>query len=75
MVAFWQARHGHGAGTYSNAYGLVIHWTSPLILAIVLGVTLLVAFIARLIILWRDKCATATLIKQIVARVASGNDD
>jgi hypothetical protein len=75
MTAFWEIRHGHGAATYANVYGLAIHWTSPLILAIALAATLLLAFVARLIVLWRDKRDTATLISKIAARVASGNDD
>jgi hypothetical protein len=74
LVASWEVLHGNGAATYTNVYGLVIHWTSVLVLVIALVSTLLVAFVARLIIVWRDKRATMALIRQIVARAASGND-
>jgi hypothetical protein len=43
---------------------LATHRSSLLILAIVLVATLLVAFVARLVIIWRDKRKTATLIEE-----------
>jgi hypothetical protein len=50
------------------------HWSLMSILGIVLVATLLVAFIARLVILWRDKRDAVKLIRQIAARVASDDD-
>jgi hypothetical protein len=75
LAAVWEVLHGRGAATYTNVYGLAIHWTSPLILVIALVATLLVAFVARLIILWRDKRDAVNLIRTIVAQVASGDDN
>jgi hypothetical protein len=75
LVAVWEMMHNRGAGTYINVYGLAIHWTSALISVVALAATLLVALIARLVILWRDKRNAKRLITQIAARVVSNNDN
>jgi len=74
LAAVWQISHDRGAGTYTNVYGLAIHWTSPLILVATLVATLLVAFVARMIILRRDRRDAMKIIRTIVARAASDND-
>jgi hypothetical protein len=43
-ISVWKVLHGRGAESYSNVYGLTIHYTSVLILAaaviLILGVAL-----------------------------------
>ena len=74
LTAVWQVWHGHGADAYSNVFGLAIHWTSSLILVFALVATLVVAFIARMIILRRDRRDAMKIIKQIIIRAASDSD-
>jgi hypothetical protein len=38
-VAVWMVLHGRGAESYSNVYGLAIHYTSVLIFVLALGVS------------------------------------
>lgn len=66
--ATFEILHGHGADTYSNVYGLQIHWVSVLTTAIAAGVALLVAVIARLFVMWRDQKEITALLKQRDAR-------
>ena len=56
-IAVWEVAHGRGAATYSNVYGLAIHYTSVLILLFALALAALVAFIARAVYFWRDRDA------------------
>jgi len=48
-AAVWQVLHGRGAAVYTNVYGLVIHYTSLLIMVAALILALGVAYIARLL--------------------------
>jgi len=52
-TSIWKVLHGRGAETYSNVYGLAIHYTSVLILATVVVLILGVAYVARVIHLRR----------------------
>jgi hypothetical protein len=74
LAAVWKVSHGRGADTYTNVFGLAIHWTSTLILVVALVATLLIALIARLIILRRDRRDAMKIIKTIVARAVSDSD-
>ena len=56
-IAVWEVVHGRGAATYSNVYGLAIHYTSVLILFFALVLAALVAFIARAVYFWRERDA------------------
>ena len=56
-IAVWEVAHGRGAATYSNVYGLAIHYTSVLILLFALALAALVAFIARAVYFWRERDA------------------
>ncbi len=49
MLAMREVYRGHGAGTYTNVYGLTIHYTSLLILLGVVVVVMLAALIGRLV--------------------------
>ena len=46
-ISVWKVLHGRGAESYSNVYGLTIHYTSVLILAIAVILILGVAYLAR----------------------------
>ena len=74
LAAVWQVSHGHGADAYSNVFGLAIHWTSALVFVVALVATLLVAFIARMIILRRDRRDAMNIIRKIIVRAASDSD-
>jgi len=74
LAAVWQVSRGHGADAYSNVWGLAIHWMSPLILVVALVVTLLVAFIARMIVLRRERRDAMKIIRKIVIQAASDSD-
>ena len=52
-VAMWKVLHGRGAETYSNVYGLPIHYTSVLIFVLALVLAIGVAYVARLMYFWR----------------------
>ena len=56
-IAVWEVAHGRGAATYSNVYGLAIHYSSVLILLFALALAALVAFIARAVYFWRERDA------------------
>jgi MFS family permease len=53
MLAVREVYRGHGAGTYTNVYGLAIHYTSLLILLGFTVAALLAALIGRLLYFWR----------------------
>jgi hypothetical protein len=60
LIAVWEVLHGRGAATYSNVYGLPIHYTSVLIFASVFALAAAAMYIARLVYFWRsghDKAA------------------
>jgi len=55
ILALREVSGGRGAGTYTNVYGLAIHYTSVLI---TLGLTLavlLAALVGRLLYFWRRR--------------------
>jgi hypothetical protein len=52
-TSIWKVLHGRGGESYSNVYGLAIHYTSVLILATVVVLILGVAYVARVIHLRR----------------------
>jgi hypothetical protein len=52
-VAVREVLHGRGAATYTNVYGLPVHYSSLLILVLVLVFALAVAYIARIVYFWR----------------------
>ena len=53
-VAMWKVLHGRGAESYSNVYGLPIHYTSVLIFVLVLVLAIGVAYVARVMYFWRN---------------------
>jgi uncharacterized membrane protein len=53
-VAVWMVLQGRGAESYSNVYGLAIHYTSVLIFVLVLILGVAVAYVARFIYFWRN---------------------
>jgi hypothetical protein len=57
-ISAWMVLHGRGAESYSNVYGLAIHYTSVLILAAVVILILGVAYLARVVHLRRYGEAT-----------------
>ena len=56
-IAVWEVAHGRGAATYSNVYGLAIHYIFVLILLFALALAALAAFIARAVYFWRERGA------------------
>jgi hypothetical protein len=52
-IAAWEVLHGRGAATYSNVYGLAIHYTSILIFLFALFLAAVAAYVARSIFLAR----------------------
>jgi heme/copper-type cytochrome/quinol oxidase subunit 2 len=52
-ISIWKVLHGRGAESYSNVYGLTIHYTSVLILVVVVIAILGVAYLARIVHLRR----------------------
>jgi hypothetical protein len=53
ILAVREVSRGHGEGTYTNVYGLAIHWTSLLILVGVVMLVMVVALLGRLLYFWR----------------------
>ena len=53
-VAVGHVHRGRGAAVYTNVYGLAIPYTSFLIMVAVAILTLLIAYIARLLYFWRN---------------------
>ena len=58
-ISIWKVLHGRGAESYLNVYGLAIHHTSVLILAIVMVLIMGGAYVARIIHFWRYGEASA----------------
>jgi hypothetical protein len=57
-MSVWKVLHGQGAESFSNVYGLTIHYTSVLIFAAVVILSLGLAYLARIIHLRRYGEAT-----------------
>ena len=72
-IAVWEVLHGRGAAAYTNVYGLAIQYTSVLILVAALAVALAVAYIARLIYIWRSGHDPSAVVRKIDAPAPSGN--
>jgi hypothetical protein len=53
-ISVWMVLHGRGAESYSNVYGLAIHYTSILIFVLVLVLAVAVAYVARIAYFWRN---------------------
>lgn len=71
-IAVKEVLHGRGAATYTNVYGLPIHYTSVLVLVLVLALALAVAYIARIVFFWRtgrDGAAKLRKIEQLGSSV------
>jgi hypothetical protein len=66
-TAVWEVAHGRGAATYSNVYGLAIHYTSILILLFVLFLVAAVAYVARIVYFWREGRVGAIALRKIGA--------
>jgi uncharacterized membrane protein YwaF len=64
-VAVWEVAHGRGAATYSNVYGLAIHYTSILIFLSALLLAAVAAFVARTVYFWREARVGAIDIRKI----------
>jgi hypothetical protein len=76
-VAVWMVLHGRGAASYSNVYGLAIHYTSVLIFVLALVLAVAVAYVARIIYFWRnahDGAAKLRKIESLSSSVDSIND-
>jgi membrane-anchored glycerophosphoryl diester phosphodiesterase (GDPDase) len=76
-VAVWMVLHGRGAESYSNVYGLAIHYTSVLIFVLALVLAVAVAYVARIIYFWRnahDGTAKLRKIESLASSVDSIND-
>jgi hypothetical protein len=76
-IALWELLHGRGAATYTNVFGLTIHYTSLLVLVLALVLTLGVAYIARIAHFWcngHDRAATLRKIDSLGSSFdSSGN--
>jgi hypothetical protein len=68
-IAVWEVAHGRGAATYSNVYGLAIHYTSILILFFVLFLAAVAAYVAayvaRAVYFWREGRVGAIDLRKI----------
>jgi hypothetical protein len=76
-LAVWMVLHGRGAESYSNVYGLAIHYTSVLIFVLATVFAVAVAYVARIIYFWRngqDRTAKIRKIESLAASVDSTND-
>jgi hypothetical protein len=51
-----------------------MHWTSPLILVVALIAALLIAFVARMIILSRNRRDAMKIIREIIVRAATDTE-
>jgi len=76
-VAVWMVLRGRGAESYSNVYGLAIHYTSVLIFVLALVLVIAVAYVARIIYFWRnahDGTAKLRKIESLATSDDSTND-
>ena|SRR5258708_24099301 len=64
-IAVWEVLHGRGAESYSNVYGLAIHYTSVLIVALALVLAVAVAYVARIVYFWRNGHDGAARLRKI----------
>jgi hypothetical protein len=64
-TALWAVLHGRGAAAYFNVYGLPISYTSLLITVTAVPFALGVAYVARLVYLWRYGRGEVTSIREI----------
>jgi hypothetical protein len=71
-IAVREVLHGRGAATYTNVYGLPIHYTSSLILVLVLVLALAVAYTARIVYFWRTGRDGAAKLRKIESQGSSG---
>jgi hypothetical protein len=53
ILAVREVAAGRGAGTYTNVYGLPIHWTSVVTMIGLVTLLMVVAGLGRLLYLWR----------------------
>jgi uncharacterized membrane protein YwaF len=72
-VAVWKVLHGRGAESYSNVYGLPIHYTSVLIFVLTLVLAIAVAYVARVMYFWRNTHDGTAKLRTIES-VTSSND-
>jgi hypothetical protein len=69
-TALWAVLHGRGAAVYSNVYGLSISYTS-LLISVAAGLLVLgVAYVARLIYLWRYGYGDVTRVGEIQSQTS-----
>jgi hypothetical protein len=69
-TALWAVLHGRGAAVYSNVYGLSISYTSLLIAVAAVPLALGVAYVARLVYLWRYGYGDVTPMREIQSRTS-----
>ena len=67
------ALHGRGAESYSNVYGLAIHYTSVLIFVLALVLAVAVAYVARIIYFWRNAHDGSAKLRKI--ELSASSDD
>jgi hypothetical protein len=72
-VAVWMVLHGRGAESYSNVYGLAIHYTSVPIFVLALVLAVAVAYVARIIYFWRNAHDGTAKLRKIES-LASSDD-
>ena len=76
-IAIREVLNGRGAESYSNVYGLSIHYTSFLIIILALLLAVSVAYVARIVYFWRngrDGSAKLRKIESLESSVDSVND-
>jgi uncharacterized oligopeptide transporter (OPT) family protein len=72
-IAVWEVAHGRGAATYSNVYGLAIHYTSILIFLFAVFLAAIAAYVARVVYFWREGRVGAIDIRKISATRSPGD--
>jgi hypothetical protein len=72
-VAVWKVLRGRGAESYSNVYGLAIHYTSVLIFVSALALAVAVAYVARIIYFWRNAGDGTAKLRKIESLESSVN--
>jgi len=72
-VAVWKVLYGRGAESYSNVYGLAIHYTSVLIFVLALLLSVAVAYVARIIYFWRNAHDGTAKLQKIESLASSGD--